>query len=85
MEGMIPFNRNAMWAKRVDLLLRTYAGQSVVLSTNPSSFGTSASNTLQVDPPTSAAPPTDVAPPAGVAPDSTPEDEDLPPVLNHMT
>ena len=91
MEGMIPFNRNALWAKRADLLLRTSTGQSVVLSTTPSSFGPPASATPQVAPPAGAAPPAGVAPPAGaaslagVAPNPFPEDEDLPLVLGHIT
>jgi hypothetical protein len=87
MEGMIPFNRNALWAKRADLLLRTSTGQSVGLSTTPSSFGPPASATPQDAPPVGATPPADDAPPArdappaSVAPDPSPEDEDLPHVL----
>ncbi len=85
MEGMIPFNRNALWAKRADLLLRTSTGQSVDLSTTPSSFGPPASATPQAAPPVDATSPAGAAPPAGVAPDPLPEDEDLPLVLGHIT
>jgi len=85
LHGIIPFNRNALRSKRADLPLRTSAGQSVVLSTTPSSFGKPASDTLQAASPAGAAPLVDVAPPACVAPDPTPEDEDLPHVLGHVT
>jgi hypothetical protein len=85
LEWMIPFNREALWAERADLLLRISTGQKVVLSTTPSSFGTPASVTPQADPLANVAPPAGAAPPAGVAPDPTPEDEDIPFVLGHIT
>ncbi len=85
MEGMVPFKRNALWAKRADLLLRTSTGQSVILYTTPSFFGPPSSATMQVAPPADVALPAGLAPPAAVAPDPTPEDEDLPLVLGHVT
>ncbi len=87
MEGLIPFNRNALWNKRGDLL-RDSTGFNKVSSTTPSN-----QSNLVVDPPVVAphvaipleAAPMAFAPQAGAAPDPTHEDEDLPPVLGHVT
>jgi len=83
-ERMIPFNRNALWAKRVDLLLRTSIGHNVVSSTTPSNQANPAS-TPPHDAPPQDAPQAGAASPAGDAPDPTPEDDDLPPELGHIT
>ena len=82
MEGMIPFNRNALWSKRADLLLRASKTPSIEaqgISSAPPTAATPAA------PPPEAAPPTSAAPPVAAALDPTLEDVDAPLVLGLMT
>ncbi len=76
MEGLIPFNRNALWKKRGDLL-RASTGFSKVSSATPSNQENPAVDPPATTPPTDAPPasaPPLFAPSAGVAPDPSPED-----------
>ncbi len=82
MEGLIPFNRNALWNRRGDLL-RESTGFSKVSSTTPSNQANPAADPPAVAP--QAAVPPASAPPAGGAPNHTLEDEDLSHVLGHVT
>jgi hypothetical protein len=81
MEGMIPFNRNALWNKRADLLLCASIGYSKT-SSNLANPGSSSSPPTS---PTPAAFPPLAAPLAAATPDPTPTDYDAPRVLGHMT
>jgi hypothetical protein len=87
MEGLILFNRNALWNERGDLLLES-TKFSKVSSTTPSKQANPAVDHPAAAPPTCAplatAPPAS-APPPCVAPDPTHEDEDPPLVIGHVT
>ena len=84
---LIPFNRNAPWNKRGDLP-RASTGFNKVSFTTPSNQANHAFDPPTIAPPVTAslatAPPAS-APPACVAPDPTPENEDIPLVLGHVT
>jgi hypothetical protein len=98
LERLIPFNRNALWSKQGDLL-RTSTVHNVVPTTiTPSSKTNPAGSSVPPASATPTAPPVAanpaviapkyspiVAPPAGVAFNPSPKDDDLPPLLGHVT
>ena len=81
MEGMIPFNRNALWRKRADLQLRASIGSSKT----PSNQANPGSSSAPPPSTTPAAPPPLAAHPDVAAPNPTPKDDDAPPLLGHIT
>ncbi len=81
MEGMIPFNRNALWRKRAEILLRASIGSSKTPSKQANPEITSA---LPPFASPEASPPL-ATHPAATAPDPTPENYESPLVLGHVT